>query len=88
MSMGRLLLQQFKRSDARHILRQAIEGFTEGFDTPDLLDAKAMMEEIMKTKLALQICLFFISVAAFGAEGGNKARIELRRINPGFGHGR
>jgi predicted ATPase len=46
MSMGRLLIQQSRRSEARQILKEVLTRFTEGFDTPDLLDAKLMMEEL------------------------------------------
>jgi predicted ATPase len=49
MSLGRLWVQQSRRSEARNVLHEIFARFTEGFDTPDLQEAKLMMEEILKT---------------------------------------
>ncbi len=46
MSLARLLASQGRRDDARTILADIYNWFTEGFDTPDLLDAKALLEEL------------------------------------------
>jgi class 3 adenylate cyclase/predicted ATPase len=44
MSLSRLWQQQGKRAEARELLTQVYDWFTEGFDTPDLQDAKALLE--------------------------------------------
>jgi hypothetical protein len=45
-TLARLLASQGRRDDARTILADIYNWFTEGFDTPDLLDAKALLEEL------------------------------------------
>jgi len=45
MSLSRLQRQQGKRKEARDLLADVYAWFTEGFDTADLLDAKALLEE-------------------------------------------
>ena len=46
MSLARLWQKQGKRSEARELLAGVYGWFTEGFDTPDLVDAKALLEEL------------------------------------------
>ena len=46
MSLARLLAKQGKRDDARATLAEIYGWFTEGFDTADLKDAKALLEEL------------------------------------------
>jgi predicted ATPase len=46
MSMARLWRDQGKREEARDLLAQVHGWFTEGFDTLDLKEAKALMEEL------------------------------------------
>jgi predicted ATPase len=46
MSLARLLRQQGKVEEARKILGQIYNWFTEGFDTADLKDAKALLDEL------------------------------------------
>jgi predicted ATPase len=46
MSLSRLWLRQGKRLEARHALGEIFGSFTEGFDTPDLRDAKMLLEEL------------------------------------------
>jgi predicted ATPase/class 3 adenylate cyclase len=46
MSLARLLGQQGKRDEARTTLAEIYNWFTEGFDTADLKDAKALLEEL------------------------------------------
>ncbi|HEY3394222.1 MAG TPA: protein kinase [Lacipirellulaceae bacterium] len=46
MSLTRLYQKQGRPADARHILAECYDWFTEGFDTPDLLEAKALVEQI------------------------------------------
>src|SRR6266545_3022278 len=46
MSLGRLWQQQGKRAEARQILAEIYGWFTGGFDTKDLQEAKALLEEL------------------------------------------
>jgi len=43
-SLSRLCQQQGKRADARELLDPIYNWFTEGFDTPDLQEAQALLE--------------------------------------------
>ncbi|HEY6420046.1 MAG TPA: tetratricopeptide repeat protein [Candidatus Binataceae bacterium] len=45
-SLARLLAKQGKRDEARAILADIYNWFTEGFDTADLKDAKAVLDEL------------------------------------------
>ena len=46
MSLSRLWRQQGKREEARQMLAEIYGWFTEGFDTADLQEAKALLEEL------------------------------------------
>jgi len=46
MRMARLWRDQDKRDEARDLLAPVYGWFTEGFDTLDLKDAKALLEEL------------------------------------------
>ena len=46
MSMARLWRDQGKRDEARELLAPVYGWFTEGFDTPDLKEAKALLKEL------------------------------------------
>jgi hypothetical protein len=46
MSLARLLAKMGKRAEARAILAEIYGWFTEGFDTADLKDAKALLDEL------------------------------------------
>jgi predicted ATPase len=46
MSLSRLWQQQGKRAEARQMLADIYGWFTEGFDTKDLQEAKALLEEV------------------------------------------
>jgi tetratricopeptide (TPR) repeat protein len=46
MSLARLLTKQNHREEARTMLAEIYNWFTEGFDTADLKDAKALLEEL------------------------------------------
>jgi len=46
MSLSRLYQQQGRQAEARPLLAEIYAWFTEGFDTPDLQDAKALLEEL------------------------------------------
>jgi predicted ATPase len=45
-SLRRLLQKQSKKDEARRMLAEIYDWFTEGFDTADLKDAKALLEEV------------------------------------------
>jgi predicted ATPase len=45
-SMARLWREQGKRDEARELLAPVYGWFTEGFDTLDLKQAKAMLDEL------------------------------------------
>ena len=46
MSLSRLWQQQGKCTEAHHLLAPVYGWFTEGFDTADLQEAKALLEEL------------------------------------------
>jgi predicted ATPase len=46
MSLARLYQQQSRQAEARPLLAQMYVWFTEGFDTPDLQGAKALLEQL------------------------------------------
>ena len=46
MSLSRLWQHQGKRAEARELLAEIYGWFTEGFDTADLQEAKALLEEL------------------------------------------
>jgi predicted ATPase len=46
MSLGRLWQRQGRREEARKIVAEVYDWFTEGFDTRDLKEAKALLEEL------------------------------------------
>ena len=45
-SLSRLWQQQGQRDTARHLLAEVYGWFTEGFDTPDLQEARARLDEL------------------------------------------
>jgi predicted ATPase len=45
-SLARLWQQQGKRDEARQVLAEVYNWFTEGFDTADLKDAKALLDAL------------------------------------------
>jgi predicted ATPase len=46
MSLARLWQQQDKKKQAREMLAEIYGWFTEGFDTADLKEAQALLEEL------------------------------------------
>jgi predicted ATPase len=46
MSLSRLWQRQGKKEEARRMLAEVYDWFTEGFDTADLQEAKALLEEL------------------------------------------
>jgi predicted ATPase len=46
MSLSRLYKQQGRQAEARPVLAETYGWFTEGFDTPDLLEARALLEQL------------------------------------------
>jgi len=45
-SLSRLLANRGRREEARSMLGEIYNSFTEGFDTADLKDAKTLLEEL------------------------------------------
>jgi predicted ATPase len=45
-SLSRLWQQQGKRAEAQALLTPIYSWFTEGFDTPDLQEARALLDEL------------------------------------------
>ncbi len=45
-SLGRLLQKQGKREEARQMLAEIYGWFTEGFDTADLKESKALLDSL------------------------------------------
>jgi predicted ATPase len=45
-SLARLWAEQGERQRARHLLAPVYGWFTEGFDMPDLKDARALLDEL------------------------------------------
>jgi predicted ATPase len=45
-SLARILRESARRDEARAMLAEIYNWFTEGFDTADLKDAKALLEEL------------------------------------------
>jgi predicted ATPase len=45
-SLARLWSEQGRRAEAYDLLAPVYDWFTEGFDTPDLKDAKALLEDL------------------------------------------
>jgi len=46
MSLSRLWQQQGRKEEARQMLSEVYTWFTEGFETTDLQDAKALLDEL------------------------------------------
>ena len=46
MSLSRLWRQHGRKSDAQHLVADVYNWFSEGFDTPDLLEAKSLLAEL------------------------------------------
>ena len=46
MSLARLLTKQGRRNEARTMLSEIYDWFSEGFDTADLKDAKALLDRL------------------------------------------
>jgi predicted ATPase len=49
-SLARLWQQQGKREEARQVLGDVYGWFTEGFDTADLMDAKALLDDLLESR--------------------------------------
>ena len=45
-SLATLWQSQGKRDEARELLSPIYDWFTEGFDTPDMIDTKALLDEL------------------------------------------
>jgi predicted ATPase len=49
MGLSRLWQQQGKQAEAHKLLSEIYDWFTEGFDTQDLQEAKALLEELARS---------------------------------------
>jgi predicted ATPase len=54
MSLARLRRQQGRRAEARDLLAPIYGWFTEGFDTADLKEAKALLDELTEPAIAAE----------------------------------
>ncbi len=54
MNMARLWRDQGKRDEARDLLAPVYGWFTEGFDTLDLKEAKALLDELTEPAIAAE----------------------------------
>jgi predicted ATPase len=45
-SLTRLLADECRRDEARDLLRPIYDWYTEGFDTPDLIDARKLLDQL------------------------------------------
>ena len=50
-NLARLLAKQGRRDEARAMLADIYNWFTEGFDTADLKDAKALLDELCNVRV-------------------------------------
>ena len=55
MSLGRLWQQQGRQAEAYELLAPIYDWFTEGFDTADLQEARALLEALGKEGLGLSL---------------------------------
>jgi predicted ATPase len=46
LTLGHIWQRQGKRAQARQLVSEAYDWFTEGFDTADLREAKALLDEL------------------------------------------
>jgi len=53
-SLARLWAEQGRHSEARDLLAPIYGWFTEGFDTADLKDAKALLDEVTEPAIAAE----------------------------------
>ena len=56
MSLARLLAKQGRRDEARTMLAEIYGWFTEGFDTADLKEAKALLDELRLRDRQRMLC--------------------------------
>lgn len=47
-SLCERLRERGQRAEAREVLRPLLAGFTEGFDAPDLVRARALLDALVK----------------------------------------
>jgi predicted ATPase len=60
MSLARLWRDQGKVQQARELLAPVYDWFTEGFDTRDLKEAKALLEELLQTSPRRLCCILLV----------------------------
>jgi predicted ATPase len=67
MSLSRLWQRQGKRDEARELLAPIYGWFTEGFDTADLQEAKALLQELERGALARSPALSHQALPTMGS---------------------
>ena len=55
LSLGRLWQQQGKRDQVRQLLTEVYGCFTEGFETPDLQEAKALLKDLETSQVSVDV---------------------------------
>lgn len=64
MSLSQLWKSQGKKDEARQMLSEIYNWFTEGFDTKDLQEAKALLEELSHRAISLLTAYMLSFVSA------------------------
>jgi predicted ATPase len=49
--LGRLLLARGRRAEARKLVAPLYESFTEGFDVPTLVEARALLDDLGRAEI-------------------------------------
>ena len=82
MSLSRLWSDQGKKADARQVLAEIYEWFTEGFDTADLQEAKGLLEERIGAAVFVNTLGWTRTAAVWSAQSCAKGLLKL----PPFGY--
>jgi tetratricopeptide (TPR) repeat protein len=80
LSLGRLWQQQGKGDQARQLLTKVYSWFTEGFETPDLQEAKALLEDLEISQVSVNISPQ--SIEAIGDESREMLGIMPPQASP------
>jgi len=73
-SLARLLRDTNRRDEARAMLAEIYNWFTEGFDTADVRDAKALLDAVKSVAIQMSIFDCVREISATGLEQGNAGR--------------
>ena len=77
MSLAHLWREQGKPTEARELLAPISSWFTEGFDTADLQDAKALLEELASRRRYVPARARRTLTAAGGQSAGLRSALAL-----------